>query len=44
MLSVQFKKDLNKDQVAKIKDTIHDKFGHDPTVNSSVASNWSRIG
>lgn len=33
-VSVQFKKDLNKDQVAKIKDTIHDKFGHDPTVNT----------
>lgn len=33
-VSVQFKKDLNKEQVAKIKDTVHNNFGHDPTVNT----------
>ncbi|MBF7018513.1 protein translocase subunit SecDF [Staphylococcus sp. 18_1_E_LY] len=33
-VSVQFKKDLNKDQVAKIKDTVNDNFGNDPTVNT----------
>lgn len=33
-VSVQFKKDLNKEQVAKIKDAVHNNFGHDPTVNT----------
>ncbi|PTH43554.1 protein translocase subunit SecDF [Staphylococcus arlettae] len=33
-ISVQFKNDLNKDQVAKIKNTVDKTFGHDPTVNT----------
>ncbi|MCD8838286.1 protein translocase subunit SecDF [Staphylococcus arlettae] len=33
-ISVQFKNDLNKDQVAKIKNTVNKTFGHDPTVNT----------
>ncbi|MCU5746048.1 protein translocase subunit SecDF [Staphylococcus sp. SQ8-PEA] len=33
-VTVQFKDNLNKNQVAKLKDMIHSKFGHDPTVNT----------
>lgn len=33
-ISVKFKNDLNKDQVAKIKNTVDKTFGHDPTVNT----------
>lgn len=33
-ISVQFKNDLSKDQVAKIKSTVDQTFGHDPTVNT----------
>ncbi|HLR19794.1 MAG TPA: protein translocase subunit SecDF [Staphylococcus sp.] len=32
--TVQFKDDLSKDEVAKIKKTIDDEFGNDPTVNT----------
>ncbi|KRG10352.1 protein translocase subunit SecDF [Staphylococcus sp. NAM3COL9] len=32
--TVQFKDDLSKDEVAKIKSTIDNKFGNDPTVNT----------
>ena len=32
--TVQFKKDLSKEQVSKIQDTIDDQFGHKPTVNT----------
>lgn len=33
-VTVQFKDDLNKNQVSKLKNMVHDKFGHDPTVNT----------
>ncbi|WP_145468704.1 protein translocase subunit SecDF [Staphylococcus pettenkoferi] len=33
-VTVQFKDDLNKNQVSKMKNMVHDKFGHDPTVNT----------
>ncbi|MFQ3802117.1 protein translocase subunit SecDF [Staphylococcus equorum] len=32
--TVQFKNDLSKDEVAKIKSTIDNEFGNDPTVNT----------
>lgn len=32
--SVQFKHDLSKNEVAKVKTTINKKFGNDPTVNT----------
>ncbi|MCG7338531.1 protein translocase subunit SecDF [Staphylococcus sp. ACRSN] len=32
--TVQFKKDLSKEDVSKIKDIIHNNYGHDPTVNT----------
>ena len=32
--TVQFKNDLSKDEVSKIKDTIDKSFGNDPTVNT----------
>ncbi|PTE84742.1 protein translocase subunit SecDF [Staphylococcus equorum] len=32
--TVQFKNDLSKDEVAKIKNTIDNEFGNDPTVNT----------
>ena len=33
-VTVQFKNDLSKDEVSKIKNTIDDSFGNDPTVNT----------
>lgn len=32
--TVQFKKDLSKEDVSKIKNIIHSNYGHDPTVNT----------
>lgn len=32
--SMQFKHDLSKEEVSKVKSTIKDEFGHEPTVNT----------
>ena len=32
--TVQFKKDLSKEDVSRIKNIIHSNYGHDPTVNT----------
>ncbi|GEQ05319.1 protein translocase subunit SecDF [Staphylococcus gallinarum] len=32
--TVQYKKDLSKEDVSKIKNIIHSNYGHDPTVNT----------